>query len=424
MQTFKTDKAMSVVMENRKYDTAFYRFNKWPDSDACWSLSTGPDGRIYAAACVEITPGSTVYLTRYNDQTNSIDYLLEMDKALGDPRDSGRATQCKIHYSFVPDSRNGILYMATHLSGPPKGRASFSPWHSWYGNEMFRGSVLLAYDTSADKALWHDLMIPKQGCRCLCFDQKHDLFYALSYPLDHFIVYDLATRESYDMGRIGSVNCQAIFLDRFNRAVFADDQGYLVRYDHTNRKLERLFLRLPHEHFQTGWHSVLYDAVASPDNERVYFITWIADSHLIRYTPQEKGPGILEDMGRLTQERDPTVPMSTYQNHCGGLVFGNDGMLYMVAAKWERDFPVPLTRDIPAYGSVLRIDPETGSRSEVAKLRRPSPEGSGHYVSRGARDRNGDIFFGHVGTVPVGFFKMKMNVEEGRDNHLPLRIWG
>ena len=411
-------------MNTRKYDVAFYRFDQWPDSDSCWSLSTGPDGRIYAAACVELIDGSSVCLTRYNDRTDAIDYLLEMDRAVGDLRDSGRATQCKIHYSFAPDVRDGVLYMATHLSGPPKGEKAFSPWQSWYAEKMFRGAVLLAYDTGSDKVLRHNMFIPKQGCRCLCLDQEHNLLYALSYPLDHFIVHDLKTGESHDMGRIGSVNCQAIFLDRLNRALFADDQGYLVRYDHANRKLERLLLRLPHEHFQTGWHSVLYDAVASPDNECVYFIPWIADPHLIRYTPHKKGPGVMEDLGRLTQERDVTIPMNTYLNHCGGLVFGTDGQLYVVASKWEKDFPVPLGRDMPAYGSVLRIDPETGSRTEVARLKRPLPEGSGHYVSRGARDKKGNLFFGHVGSVPVGFFRMEMNAGKGEKHHLPLRMWG
>jgi len=407
------------------YETKFYRFDNWSRADSCWSLSTGPDGRIYAAACVELTPGSSVCVTRYNDTFDRVDYLLELDKVVNDPRDSGRATQCKVHYSFAPSMHDGIMYMATHLSGAPIGHQVYSPWHSWYKSEVFRGSALIAFDTNTDKVLWYETMLPKQGCRCLCHDEELGVLYSLTYPLDHFVIYDLKTRTAYDIGRIGSVNSQAIFLDSHHCAYTASDQGQLLRYDPKTQKLETLPIFLPHEPFQIGWHSVIYDAIASPDGKYIYILTWIADPHLIRYEPDAGPYGKIEDFGRLTQERDTTLPMSTYLNHAGGLVFDNDGMLYVVVSKWNGDnqWEAISNRDLEAYGSVLRIDPDTGSRKEVAKLRRPLPDGSGHYVARGARDGRGDLFFGNVGTIPVGFFKMEMNVNK-KNAHLPIRKWG
>lgn len=102
-----------------KPEVSWFQFTEHPDSDSCWSLSTGPDGRIYAAACAEGVPGGTVKVVRYNEKTDALDYLFDLDERVDDPRDSGRATQCKIHYSFAPSLSDGILYMATHLSGPP-----------------------------------------------------------------------------------------------------------------------------------------------------------------------------------------------------------------------------------------------------------------------------------------------------------------
>jgi hypothetical protein len=32
------------------YTSRWYQFTEHPESDSCWSLSTGPDGRIYAGA--------------------------------------------------------------------------------------------------------------------------------------------------------------------------------------------------------------------------------------------------------------------------------------------------------------------------------------------------------------------------------------
>jgi hypothetical protein len=136
------------------YRSAFYEFAERPLSDSCWSLSTGPDGRIYAAACTECTPGQTATLVRYDEENDRVEYLLDLDRAVGDLRDSGRATQCKIHYSFAPSPRDGILYMATHLSGAPAGDRAYCTWKSWYeADKAFRGSALVAFDVRQDNIL-------------------------------------------------------------------------------------------------------------------------------------------------------------------------------------------------------------------------------------------------------------------------------
>ena len=214
------------------YPVSWYPFTEHPESDSCWSLSVGPDGRIYAAACAEGSPGKSVKLVRYNEKTDALEYLFRLDEMVDDPADSGRATQCKIHYSFAPSMHDGVLYMATHLSGPPIDLPAYSPWGMWHDKERcFRGSALLAFDTRTDKVLWWDTMIPKEGCRCLLHDEERGLLYSLSYPRDHFFIYDIARRKSRDVGRIGSVNAQALFLDRRHRVLTTNDDGRLVRYD-------------------------------------------------------------------------------------------------------------------------------------------------------------------------------------------------
>src|SRR6476660_3323371 len=78
------------------YPVKWYPFTSHPDADTCWSLSVGPDGRIYAAACAEGVPGGVVKVVRYNEKTDSLDYLFSLDEMVNDPADSGRASQCKI----------------------------------------------------------------------------------------------------------------------------------------------------------------------------------------------------------------------------------------------------------------------------------------------------------------------------------------
>ena len=409
------------------YAVTWHPFMFHPKSDSCWSLSVGPDGRIYAAACCEHSPGETVVPCRYNDETDTVEPLFEMDRMVDDPRDSGRATQCKIHYSFVPSMADGILYMATHLSGPPIDRPAYSPWMSWLDPERcFRGSALLAFDTTTDEVLWWDTLIPKEGCRALLHDEERGLLYALSYPRDHLVVYDIGRREPRDLGRIGSVNAQVLFIDSRHRVWTTSDYGRIVRYDPDRDRIETSPTVLPHDpEFQTGWHSVLYDAVASPDGRCVYGVTWIAAPRLMRIWLEEGDWGRVEDLGPATQDRDKSVPLSTSLDHCGGLTFAGDGQLYYVAARWRDAVYNPLPEGHKdSEGVVWRLDPETLEREEVALLERP--EGPAHYASRGAVDHNGDLFFGHcAGPRPVGLFKVTMPPERKRANaHLPIRVWG
>jgi len=409
-----------------EYKVNWYQFTEHPNSDSCWSLSVGPDGRIYAAACCEGTPGGTVKVVRYNEETDSLDYLFDLAEMVDDPPESGRATQCKIHYSFVPSIEDGILYMATHLSGPPIDQPAYSPWRSWHDDRRcFRGSALLALDTKTDDVLWWDTLIPKEGCRCLLHDEERGLLYALGYPRDHFYIYDIKSRQRRDIGRIGSVNAQVLFMDSRHRIWTSSDYGRLIRYDPERDRLETSPYILPHNpEFQTGWHSVLYDAAATPDGSCVYAVTWIAQPRLMRIWPEDGEWGRVEDLGPATQEQDPTLPHDTFLDHCGGLTFAADGKLYYVASRWRDPVYNPLSEEHQdREGVVWRMDPETLEREEVTLLERP--DAPAQYVSRGAVDHNGNLFFGHVGPRPVGLFRVEMpEYGQKKDAHLPIRIWG
>jgi hypothetical protein len=409
-----------------RYKTDWYPFDGYADADTCWAVSVGPDGRIYAAACAEGVPGGTVKVVRYNEQKDALDYLFSVDEMVNDPGDSGRGTQCKIHYSFAPSMSDGVLYMATHLSAPPIDQPAYSPWLSWHDpKRCFRGSALLAFDTKADRVLWWETMIPKEGCRCLLHDEDGHRLYALSYPRDHLIIFDTKTHTRRDAGRIGSINAQTLFLDRRRRVWTTDDYGHLARYDPERDRIERSPFVLPHDpEYQTGWHSVFYDVAPAPDGESVFAVTWIAGPRLIRLWPNQGDWPRVEDLGAVTQKRDLTLPMSTFIDHCGGLVFGGDGQLYYVASRWRDPVYNPMPADGPEReGVVWRLNPATLERQEVAILHHPTQPAQ--YVSRGAVDHNGDLFFGNVGTKPVGLFRVELPAERKRkDSHLPIRMWG
>jgi hypothetical protein len=365
-----------------------------------------------------------VKVVRYDHGRDELEYLFDVDRAVDDPRDSGRATQCKIHYSFAPEIGTGIMYMATHLSGPPIDQPAYSPWRFWHNPERcFRGSALIAYDTGRDEILWWDTLIPKEGCRCLAIDEDYGVLYSLGYPRDHLYVYDIDSRVRRDRGRIGSVNAQVLFTDDLHRVWTSDDYGHLVRYDPERDRIERSPYILPHdERYQTGWHSVLYDAAREPGTDYVWAVTWIAHPRLFRLDLSQGEWGRIDDMGSVTQERDLSLPMDTFRDHAGGLTFGRDGQLYLCASRWKDESRGVVTetgKDME--GVIFRLDPESLEITQIAVLDRP-----GHcaqYVSRGAIDSNGDLFFGHVGPKPVGMFRIEMP-EERKGTEVPVRTWG
>ena len=405
-------------------DTSFLQFAERPLSDSCWSLHTGPDQKIYAAACAEHSPGETVTVTRHRRCDDSIEYLFDMDRVTGDLRDSGRATQCKIHYSFAPSPATGLLYAATHLSGAPKGETSYNPWAAWHDpRRSFRGAYLAAYDTAKDEIAWTSLMIPKEGCRCLCLDERRECLYALTYPRDHFVLFDLKTKTLKDIGRIGSVNCQCLFSDARGRIFFTNDQGVFMRYDPGTERLESLPLKFPHEWHQDGWHGVIYDAVADPATGAVYMVPWMVRPHIARYWPEDGQGGRLEDLGPIGLEYDIRNPVSMSVDHAGGLVFGGDGWLYFV--RTVNSGGVSLAKagwgGNGLAGGLARLNPDTGRVEDLAVLCRPGA--ASHYVSRGARDASGDLYFGHVGIKPVGIFHVKMSYTE-KPTPVLLRPWG
>ena len=134
--------------------------------------------------------------------------------------------------------------------------------------------------------------------------------------------------------------------------------------------------------------------------------------------------GRVEDLGAATQERDWGIPMDTFRDHCGGLVFGGDGNLYYGSSRWKDAVYQPewgANREME--GVIWCMDPQTLDRKPFAILERP--DAPAQYVSRGAMDRNGDLFFGHVGPKPVGIFRVSMpEARKGGSVSNSIRMWG
>jgi len=400
----------------------FIPFDKLPYADTCWSLIEGPDDRAYIAACAERSSGGTAFVLRYDPRTEHLEYLLDVAEAVGCPPDDGRATQCKIHYSMVIDD-DGIMYGATHLSGPAVGEVNYNPWATFDDPlRSFIGARLFAYDTRSEDVLWVDTLIPHEGCRCLALDRSRRRLYAVGYPRNHFYVYDMETRSRRDMGRIGSVNPQAIWLDGRMRAYTLDDYGQVLVYDPEAEELITTDITAPHAPYQNGWHNMVYDVVPVPGSDDVAGVAWNVDPYLFRLSHGEKpGAGAMRDLGPAAPGIDGLRLRGVNTNHAGGLVFSAGGELFFSVCRGDDYSDI-----LPHAPAVLNaLDLETGRVRTVCDLRDENGEVI-PYVSRAARIGAEHLVLGTVSRTKAGIAHVVLDDEFARGpwQKTPRRYWG
>lgn len=367
-------------------------FNELPIHDTCWSLITGVDGLIYIGVCGEIIGGLSAYVVSYDPETGKVEYLLDAAEVLGIPVDSGQAAHAKIHYSLLCDD-DGILYGATHCTGAPKGDYIWRPWNCWtHSVKYFKGSGIFAYDPKRRKVLFTDFLLPHEGTRCAAISCKRRKIYGISYPRDHFFVYDLEKHEVRDLGRIGSVNPQCIFLDPEENAYTTDDYGFLIKCDGDREELIDMGIQIPHASFRSGFHNVVCDVTPSPDGESVYGVTWTFGERLFCYNFRKKK---IYDLGKACGEESEEW-FHIINTHTGGLVFGDDGHLYFVSNLNQNGVSTPY---------LVRVNVETLKREVLGAV---TYEGKpADHISRGTKDFHGNLYFAEVGNSPTKIFKVR-----------------
>lgn len=387
-------------------------FDKLPIHDTCWSLITGADGLIYIGVCAEMTGGVSAYIASYNPETGRVEYLLEVADVLGVPADNGEAAHGKVHYCLLSDNE-GILFGATHCTAMPLGDSIWRPWGTWtHPVKHFGGSGIFGYDPKKKEVLFSRIFLPHEGSRCMAISNKRRKIYGISYPRNHFFIYDLAKHELRDLGRIGSINPQCIFLDGDENAYTTDDYGTLIKCDGDREELIDTGVRIPHASFRNGFHNVLYDAAAAPDGKSVYGVTWNFGVRMFQYDFRKKK---VYDLGKAYGD-DTESWFHIIDEHVGGLVFGPDDYLYFTMNIHEEGLDGPC---------IIRLNTETLKRENLGQITYKGKPAD--HISRGARDFYGNLYFAEVGASPTKIFKYQpegIKKEKPYPSKGQIRYWG
>jgi len=364
-------------------------FSELPEHETIWSITTGRDGNIYAGLCGELTGGLSVFIVRYDPVEDKKEYLLEVGPALNEPVDNGRAPVCKIHYSMIPAS-DGKLYCATHFSGPPQGDPMWRPWQSWNDPEkMASGFHIFTYDTRNGHLEDFGVMAPNEGCRAMAMSEKRMLLYGVTWPRNHFYVYDIAKRKYSDKGRIGDINPQAIWLDTEGNAYTVDDLGAIIKYDADMEKLLDTGAFLPKSPGCDSEARCVYDAVPSPDGKSIYGSVWNLEcvpfsERLFRF---DFCDGKVHDLGCGLDDGK-----SAELDHIGGLVFGDDGYLYYTVSRKDEN------RRIPYRMYLFRMNPATFEKEEICPV--DDGEWQSEYIAKATKDFAGNLYFADTNNRP------------------------
>ena len=395
-------------------------FTELPVHDTTWALNAGPDGCAYVGACCEHLGGVAAVVMRYKvDGTRQA--LIDMGEAACQPADNGRATQCKVHDALLVDD-DGVMYAATHLSGPPLGQMIYNPWGNWGDPHVsFAGATLAVYDVYKDALIRTELLYPQEGCRCLALDKHRQKLYSCTYPLNHFHVWDLRSRKDTDYGRIGAVNPIVLWTDPDGNGYTCNDFGRVLRFDAEAQKLEELDQFAPHPAFQKGWHNVSYDVVACRDPWQVAGVVWNGFPHLWLYDMRDGPQGSMKDLGPIHQGLTGHEPNEINRSHAAGLCFGPDGHLYFSAMTEWQDKGVPISH-------LIRMDIATGERKDLGPLYDPELKAYVWYVARAVWITKQDMIGAVVGRTPTGIVHVHFDKNELTDLGDPafnrMRLWG
>lgn len=400
-------------------------FSALPVHDTCWSITTGKDGKIYVGVCGEMTGGLGVFLVSYDPEKDEVKYILDVAEALHEPPDNGHATHSKIHYCLVPSS-DGTLYGATHCTGAPIGDLIWRPWNCWDDSiRMFTGFHIFNFDPKTGEIEDFGVMTPNEGSRCMVLAEKRRKLYGVTYPRDHFYVYDLETNEYRDLGRIGDINPQSIFIDKEENGYTVDDFGFIVKYDADADELVHLDVQLPYAEYRDGTHNLIYDSVPSPDGEAVYGVHWNVDvrrldNRLFRYDFYDGPQGKIHDLDWAYRPSEAGPAWSDTRrtnNHTGGLVFGEDGYLYYATYfHWKE----------PNGMYLIRMNVETLEREVICPMEADGLHA--WYIAKATRDYLGNLYFASCVSRPTRIFVYSPPyVKKGAVTHRkwPLvRPWG
>ena len=346
--------------------------------DSVWAIHTGSDGNVYFSSCSEGV-ASSAHLLRYDIEDNRLWDVLDIGELSGDAWNSGRVPQSKIH-TCLRETSDGYLYGVSHCTAPNYGEHLFEvngsfadPYFGYRGAQMFRVKM------DSGEAEYLGVAIPYEGCRSMEIIERMNRAYLVSYPRHCLYEFDLETRGTRLIGRIGTWGGSDVFKDTKDRIYGSYDGGQLYRYLPDEDEFEELPISVPGIEGRENLYNFLFNVKKFRDD--FVCATGYYDGHIFRYNPEEGEVGVIEDYGLGWPEgwdgKSWTPPYVQ-----APVLYKDRWIFYGCNIIWK-----------PTH--LVRLDTETHEKSVVSVLNCDNIHSA--WLSEGALSPDGStLFFGDV----------------------------
>jgi len=227
--------------------------------------------------------------------------------------------QGKIHSKLAIDS-NGDIYFGTDGG---ESREEFLMNHP----RGYAGGFLMKWDPLNDQLTNLGMPMQYESIKDMDIDPETGNIYAISYPQAHFLVFNPATNEQKDLGRLASAHVpRTMFTDKWGNCYYVDWRQRLVKYEKSSEKLIFAEESLPAFEGTPGGYIITgITGYAKDDRSNVvYLLTYGAK--VLAFHPQKNGIGKIEDLGAIFDLTDAPL----WKPYVPNLNLGDNGKLYYI----------------------------------------------------------------------------------------------
>ncbi len=225
--------------------------------------------------------------------------------------------QGKVHSQIV-EGPDGAMYFTTDGG---ESREEYLMEHP----HGYSGGFFMKWDPAVGSLANLGVGMQYESIKDLAVDQINGQICAVSYPQDHFLVYDPKKNDLRDLGRMGSDHVpRVMFSDWWSNVYYVDWRQRLVKYERDAGQLlfarESLpaFTGTPGEYIVTGITAYARD----PGAGVIYLVTYGAK--MLAFHPARQGLGRVEDLGGIFDGSQRPA----WNYYCPNLALGKNGQLY------------------------------------------------------------------------------------------------